>query len=57
MKLLSEYIGEKNRCAKVFKSGPHEYTVNFWDPNLEIDDWIKYNSEDSAENSAETWVL
>ena len=54
--MLSEYTDEVNRCARVFKMNG-VYQVNFWDANMEIDDWKSYQSEDDADDAAEDWVV
>ena len=54
--MLSEYTDEVNRCARVFKMNG-VYQVNFWDANMEIDDWKSYATEDDADDAAEDWVV
>lgn len=54
--MLSEYTDNVNRCARVYKFD-REYRVNFWDANMEIDDWKTYNNEDVADDAAEDWVV
>ena len=53
---LSEYM-DGNRCARVYKKQNGVYTVNFWDANLEIDEWKDYSSESESDSIAEDWVL
>lgn len=57
MKLLSEYTDDVNRCARVYNLGKGLYQVNFWDASAEIDDWVTFDTLESAENTAEDWLL
>ena len=61
MKLVSEYFSEVSpvRCAKVFvldKNGYSSYEVNFWDADLDIDDWKSFGYLNHAEDAAEDFV-
>jgi len=46
-----------NRCARVYRKENGTYTVNFWDANMEIDEWKDYSSEAESDSIAEDWVL
>jgi len=56
MMFLSEYM-DGNRCARVYRKENGTYTVNFWDANMEIDEWKDYGSEAESDSIAEDWVL
>lgn len=65
MNLISEYLSEKTdvRCAKVFRLSRGNgisndvYQVNFWDANMDIDEWVTYARLEEAENAAEDFAL
>lgn len=65
MNLISEYLSEKTdvRCAKVFRLSRDNgisndvYQVNFWDANMDIDEWVTYARLEEAENAAEDFAL